>query len=391
MRPAAISDTKDMSLKRLALGLAMILALVGIMNLAVAIALPHPLISLGDNKSAPEGPGARGMALASDSKMAIMPYNFEYVAGSELSSEGGKGKVYELKLEGSPEAVLQRAAKALGLQGEVRKSSYWSAENPSYFIGSEDGSSPSLSIWWNGTGNWYFSNYAAQVELPCLRTEKAEDGSEYCAEYPEQKPTPELLPSRAEVLKEAQRIFGATGLKFTADDIAIYRDQWSASATASQKIAGQDTAITWSIGYDSKGNLAWASGHSVTAVERGEYQTVSAKSAVTRISDWRWFGAPANNAYPIAEPSDKVATLDMPAVLPGETETIVVTITGSSNHLLQIWDKSGGSWLVPGYGLTGSNGSVTFVVSLIEGVIELPEPIAIEPGVPQPAVDQMTK
>jgi hypothetical protein len=391
MRPVAISDTKDMSLKRLALGIAAILALVGAMNLAVAIALPHPLISLGDNKSAPAGPGARGMALASDSKMAIMPYNFEYVAGSELGAEGGKGKVYELKLEGSPEAVLQRAAKAFGLQGEVRKSSYWSAENPSYFIGSEDGSSPSLSIWWNGTGNWYFSNYAAQVELPCLRTEKAEDGSEYCAEYPEQKPTPELLPSRAEVLKEAQRIFGATGLKFTADDIAIYRDQWSASATASQKIAGQDTAITWSIGYDSKGNLAWASGHSVTAVERGEYQTVSAKSAVTRLSDWRWFGAPANNAYPIAEPSDKVATLDMPAVLPGETETIVVTITGSSNHLLQIWDKSGGSWLVPGYGLTGSNGSVNFVVSLIEGVIELPEPIAIEPGVPQPAVDQMTK
>jgi hypothetical protein len=34
---------------------------------------------------------------------------------------------------------------------------------------------------------------------------------------------------------------------------------------------------------------------------------------------------------------------------------------------------------------------VNFVVSLIEGVIELPEPIAIEPGVPQPAVDQMTK
>jgi len=391
MLPVAISDTKDMSLKRLALGIAAILALVGVMNLAVAIALPHPLISLGDNKSAPAGPGARGMALASDSKMAIMPYNFEYVAGSELSAEGGKGKVYELKLEGSPEAVLQRAAKAFGLQGEVRKSSYWSAENPSYFIGSEDGSSPSLSIWWNGTGNWYFSNYAAQVELPCLRTDKAEDGSEYCAEYPEQKPTPELLPSRAEVLKEAQRIFGATGLKVSPDDIAVYRDQWSASATASQKIAGQDTAITWSIGYDSKGNLAWASGNSVTAVERGEYQTVSAKSAVTRLADWRWFGAPANNAYPMTEPTNKMGTLDLPTNSSGEIETVVVTITGSSNHLLQIWDKSGGSWLVPGYGLTGSNGSLNFVVSLIEGVIELPEPIAIEPGMPEPSVDQMTK
>lgn len=391
MRPAVISDTKDMSLKRLALGISAILVLVGVMNLAVAIALPHPLISLGDNKSAPEGPGARGMALASDSKMAIMPYNFEYVAGSELSSEGGRGKVYQLKLEGSPESVLQRAAKAFGLQGEVRKSSYWSAENPSYLIGSEDGSSPSLSMWWNGTGNWYYSNYSAQPELPCLRTEKAEDGSEYCAEYPEQKPTPELLPSRAEVLNEAQRIFGATGLKVSPDDIAVYRDQWSASATASQKIAGQDTAITWSIGYDSKGNLAWASGNSVTAVERGEFQTVSAKSAVARLADWRWFGAPANNAYPVTEPTNKMGTLDLPTNSSGEIETVVVTITDSKKHLLQIWDKSGGSWLVPGYGLTGSNGSVNFVVSLVEGVIELPEPIAIEPGIPEPAVDQMTK
>ena len=86
-----------------------------------------------------------------------------------------------------------------------------------------------------------------------------------------------------------------------------------------------------------------------------------------------------------------MGTLDLPTNSSGEIETVVVTITDSKKHLLQIWDKSGGSWLVPGYGLTGSNGSVNFVVSLVEGVIELPEPIAIEPGIPEPAVNQMTK
>jgi hypothetical protein len=380
-----------MSLKRLALGIALALALVGALNLAAVIALPHPLISLGDNKSAPTEPGARGVALASDSKMATMPYNFEYVAAPDLSDEGGKGKVYELKLEGSPDAVLQRAAKAFGLQGEVRKSSYWSAENPSYFIGSEDSSSPSVSIWWNGTGSWSFSNYAPMPEQPCFRTEKADDGSEYCAEFPELKPTPDLVPSRAVVLAEAQRVFAATGLKVSAEEIAVYRDEWSASASASLQVAGQDTAITWSIGYDSKGHLAWASGNAVKAFERGEFKTISAKNSVKRLSDWRWFGTPANNAYPIIEPSNKMETLDLPAVSPGEIETVVITISGSKNHLLQIWDKSGASWLVPGYGLTGSNGSANFVVSLIEGIIELPEPVAIEPGMPEPAVDQLTK
>ena len=387
----AISDTKDMSLKRLALGIALALTLVGSLNLAGSLFSPSPLISLAGQNQTNEGQPARGMASTSDAKMAMLPYNFEYVAGAELSDETGNGIVYELKLEGSPEAVVQRAAKAFGLRGEVQKSSYWSAENPSYFIGSEDGSSPSVSIWWNGTGSWYYSNYEPMPEQPCLRTEKAEDSSEYCAEYPEQKPTPELIPSRAKVLAEAQRIFSATGLKVAAEDITVYRDEWSASALAIQKVAGKDTAITWSIGYDSKGNLSWASGNSVIAVERGEFKTISAKSAVKRLSDWRWFGSPANNAYPASESSNKMGTLDMPAVSPAEPEIVVVAINSSAKHLLQIWDKSGGSWLVPGYGLTGSNGSTNFVVSLIEGVIELPEPIAMEPGIQEPAVDPMTK
>lgn len=387
----AISDTKDMSLKRLALGIALALTLVGSLNLVGSLFAPSPLISLAGQGQAAEGQPARGMAASSDSKMAMMPFNFEFLAGADLSDESGKGKVYELRLDGSPESVVQRAAKAFGLKGEVRKSSYWSAENPSYFVGSEDGSSPSVSIWWNGTGSWYYSNYAPMPEQPCLRSEKAEDGSEYCAEYPEQKPTPELIPSRARVLAEAQRIFSATGLKATADEITVYRDEWSASATAIQQVAGQDTAITWSIGYDSKGNLSWASGNSVIAVERGEFKTISAKSALKRLSDWRWFGSPANNAYPVSESSNKMGTLDMPTVSPAEPETVVVTINGSTKHLLQIWDKSGGAWLVPGYGLTGSNGSINFVVSLVEGVIELPEAIGMEPGIQEPAVDPMTK
>lgn len=379
-----------MSLKRLALGIAIVLAMVGSLTLIAGLLAPRPLIALGSQTQSKESLAARGFTTSSDSKMAMMPYIFEYVAGPELSDVGGQGKVYELKLEGSPEQVLQRAGKAFGLTGEVKKSAYWSAENPSYFIGSEDGTSPSVSIWWNGTGSWFYSDNPPMSEQPCLRTDKAEDGSEYCAEYPVLLPTPELIPS-SEVLAEAQRIFAATGLKISADEIAVYRDEWSASASASQKVAGQETAITWSMGYDSKGNLSWASGNSVTAVERGEFQTISAKNAVARLSDWRWYGSPPNSAYPPMDATNRSSTLDLPAVSPGEIETVVITINGSTSNLLQIWDKSGASWLVPGYGLKGSNGSMNFAVSLVEGVIELPEPVAIEPGMPEPLVDPMTK
>ncbi|MEN9956863.1 MAG: hypothetical protein RIR46_471, partial [Actinomycetota bacterium] len=143
-----------MSLKRLALGIAIVLAMVGSLTLVAGLLSPRPLIALGSQIQSKESLSARGFTTASDSKMAMMPYIFEYVAGPELSDEGGKGKVYEMKLQGSPEEVLQRAGKAFGLTGEVKKSAYWSAENPSYFIGSEDGTSPSVSIWWNGTGSW---------------------------------------------------------------------------------------------------------------------------------------------------------------------------------------------------------------------------------------------
>jgi hypothetical protein len=44
-----------------------------------------------------------------------------------------------------------------------------------------------------------------------------------------------------------------------------------------------------------------------------------------------------------------------------------------------IYDKSGGAWLVPGYILKNDQGWFDAVIALVEGVIELPEPYAVEP------------
>ena len=87
----AISDTKDMSLKRLALGIALALTLVGSLNLVGSLFAPSPLISLAGQNQTNEGQPARGMASTSDAKMAMLPYNFEYVAGAELSDEAVSG------------------------------------------------------------------------------------------------------------------------------------------------------------------------------------------------------------------------------------------------------------------------------------------------------------
>ena len=56
--------------------------------------------------------------------------------------------------------------------------------------------------------------------------------------------------------------------------------------------------------------------------------------------------------------------------------------------LLLLWDAEGNAWLVPGYAMQQPEGWWNAVVSLVEGVIALPEPIdpgMIEPGIIEPA------
>lgn len=384
MRRGVLGDTEPMFTKRLAQGALPLLAISVALLISASVLPRSPLISLSSNQA-----GNASMLDAAEGKLAgdkmmINPVIYTYVAGSSLSDEAGQGHVYQLLLDGRPESVLARAAAALGVSGEVQRSSQWSPDSPSYFIGTEDGTASSVNIWWGGTGNWYFNSFVASSAPACKTTQMAEDGSEFCAEYIEQKPTPELLPSEGQIIRDALRIFNATGLSVSKQDISVFKDEWSAGASASLKVAGQDTAITWNIGYDSNGRLSWAAGHSVRVVDRGTFGTVSAKATVQRLQDWRWYGNPAQSEYPVYSATNRdFATPAQPDQQPTE---VTVIIDSAKPLLLQVWDKNFGSWLVPGFALSGNEGSVNFVVSLIEGVIELPEPVEVQPMI-EPMID----
>lgn len=385
MHRGVLGDTESMSIKRFATG-ALALISVGALLLGAAAALPRtPLLSISGNQSDPQISFSNGGVVASNDKMMASPINYSYVASAGLNGSAGEGKVYQLLLDGTPESTLQRAAQALGVTGSVQRSSQWNPESPSYFIGSEDGSNESLNIWWGGTGSWYYNSFVQGEGPACKLFQNADDGSVFCAEYSEQKPTPELLPSNTQVIRDALRIFNNTGLEASKEDIQIYRDEWSVNATASLRVAGQETALTWNLGYDFKGRLSWASGHAVRVVDRGTYSTISAKAAVKRLSDWRWYGSPAQGEYPVYSATARDNRIDQePTQQPSE---VTVTISSAKPLLLQVWDKNFGSWLVPGYGLTGDDASVNFVVALIEGVIELPEPALVEPLI-EPMIDE---
>jgi hypothetical protein len=162
--------------------------------------------------------------------------------------------------------------------------------------------------------------------------------------------------------------------------------------------------------------LASASGHSISVINRGEFDTVSPVAAVDRLAEGRWWGSPGPAYYnydqivgialdsPVArddgsvtpeeelgeEPDGEPVPLpepelplepDVPAEpeVPEEPEVVQLTVVSSEATLLLVWDAQGGAWLVPGYVMRYSDDQWGWVsvISLIEGVIQIPEPIPV--------------
>ncbi len=361
-----------------------------------------PLISLSETAASAQVGSGNQM---SDSKMMMPnPFTYVYVAGDSLSEDGGSGDVFELQLTGDPKLILQNVAGALGVEGAIVEPEYSTAEYPAYVIGSIDGTGPSATINWSGTGGWWFSNPSAYPTAACAKMESAEDGTQYCGAYEEQKPTPELLPSKAEMISQAVKLFSATGLKVSPTDIETSLSEWGASAYASLKIGGQDSPIEWTISWGSNGKIGTVSGQSVKAVNRGSYETISDKAAVARMSDWRYSGQLPQSAWakyqtppsaemiaydgavkaepPVVQPTDGVSPEPIPETGPEPTpSTVTVSVNKAIKSQLMIWDKAGKPWIVPGVMLFSKEGWITPVFTLKDGIVELPDPVEISPMV----------
>lgn len=376
------------------------LALVVLPLAAFSLTPKVPLIELNASGSQQSGRGSSLAAEgASDKMMMPNPFSYTYVAGEKLSNQGGSGKVYKLTLEGDPKEVLTNIAKVLGVNGSIYESEYSTAEYPTFQIGSKDGTGPSAVINWSGTGNWWFNDPSAYPSAKCIGFQTAEDGTEYCANYEEQKATPGMIPSKNEILGAAVKMFNATGLKATASDIRIEISEWGASASASLKVEGNETPIEWYMNWGSNGKLGSVSGNSVRFVEQGTLSTISERAAVSRMSDWRYSGQISSaiwNKYapPVRTGEPGMIAYDSP-VENGETpgpvsspKPILVTVNEAHAVSVLIWDKSGKAWLVPGYVLIGDQGWLTPVFALEDGVVALPDPVAIEPGLSEPGLSE---
>lgn len=389
---------------------------------------------------------------------------YEYVAGPGLSTDGGSGAVYQLRLAGSPESVLELVADEFGLDGSAEQTSYFDPDYPSYVVGPEDGTGPSAMVSWVGSGNWWYNDPGAYPPLECEPVTQVDPVAPESSDAPVAPDSPDapvddtacvpvepaledsLAPGEAEARDLALELFERTGLDVSADDIRVTVDPMQTTATAGLVVDGVRTALEWSVAWSSTGDIAWASGHSIEVVDRGDFGTVSPADAVARLADWRWFGAAGPDyqggvvAYaadlarsgaadvpaeqpaeedgggssggavapttepgstepaptepePVPtdvapgepapgatiEPAPDATILPEPLPEPTEPEVVEVTVEEAEETLLLVWDADGNAWLVPGFAMPHPDGWWNTVISLVEGVIQLPEPIEVEP------------
>lgn len=419
------------------------LATVAALALVTTTALqpPGPLFTLA------QGASPSTMSAESADTRIAMWVEYVYTVSEELSREPGRGEVFQLELDGTPQSVLSNLGQILEVPGDPHETEYFDPNYPTYVVGSEDWTAPSVMISWSGTGSWWYSNPQAYPEPVCTEVTENDQTFTTCDQPPPSGP----LPTNEEAQALAADIFSQTGLDVTASDVKIqWSDEWGIYLSASLVVDGTPTALEWAMSITPGPQISSVSGHSVKVTNRGTFDTISAYDAVDRLDEGIWWGSPGPeffSATPMAaetrsatepldtpltddtstqdpgsgtsndegterpaedspsepaeptdpaEPGDGIEVLPAPdeeMPWPTEPEVVEVTVLDATSTLLLVYDQAGGAWLVPGFVMNHDGGWWVSVISLIEGVIELPDPSEygimplieprIEPGIEQ--------
>ena len=389
--------------------LTMAAASLSIVGLAVtSLSLPQtsqePLFVLAQG-GAQNASAMSSEATSADGKMMadsmIMPwFRYNYIAG-DLSTQAGRGKVYQAELVGDPIEILNRLGAYFGVEGEPTLDEWATPEYPSYSMMSDN---KSLGIFFAGTGGWYYSSWRDYDYSCSTDSSDSGEGSQARGEqYCDPKPTPELIPLEAELILQAEALLSDLGINVDSSAAKVWRDDWGASVNFPNIQSGINTGMDFYVGWDMAGEISYASGYSFRLVERGEFDTISALDAVPRIADGRWYGGAASHYYEniavtsdaaISSPMARSATeeevsIDVgtetdgekieilepePGFVYEEPEILDLLVVRSEVATLSVFDAAGNFWFVPGYLLYNEQGWFDSIISLEEGIIQLPEP-----------------
>jgi hypothetical protein len=211
-------------------GLAIAAITVGALVVVPTLSPRAPLFTAASGASPAAALGTQE-GISSDAKIGWW-VQYNYTADPSLSTDGGRGQVYRLVLDGGdPAERTASLATALGVTGTPGAADYSDPTYPVWVVGPQDGTAPSLTYSAYGTGDWWYNNPAATPVYVCDPSVTPEQATEYACTLPADAPE-NLAPTGDDAQAQAQAIFASTGYTVDASAIELYSDDWSTNATA---------------------------------------------------------------------------------------------------------------------------------------------------------------
>lgn len=340
------------------------LAAAGALAITIPLTLapgePQYLLSIGDSPSNAlmGAKGAPGTEADQGVRDMMMWTQYNYLAGESLGSEDGQGVAYRAKLKGSPTDYLLMLGRVFSIDGTPKESQYSSAEWPTWVLGPEDGSGPNIYLNWTGNGSWWFTDPGAWPN-------------------PDSAVKSGTIPTESELEAQANQIFAKASVDFPRNQLRVSRDTWGASVEATLFLDGSPTAEMWWMNWSDSGALANVSGFAAKFEEAGTFETVSERSAASRLNDYRYSGGVAYEFYNsgMALPmADGLATRDLGSESTPTPAIVDLTLDSAKPANVTIWASDNSVWILPGYVFYANDAYAGAVFALDEGLVKLPTP-----------------
>ncbi|TFV94063.1 hypothetical protein [Orlajensenia leifsoniae] len=320
--------------------------------------------------SAGAGADSRKMAAGSAADM-MYPSGFgrNDFTSSGLSTSGGSapGYTFDARAASNVETVSALAA-AFGLEGVPElKDGIW-------FVGSQDGTAPQLTVSLDGTLSFSYSN-------PVINPWNCKDTDETGACVPSGDGT---VPGEEAAIESMRSVIAATGRDPEAYQYSS--ETWEGALTRTAQawpvIDGQRVDQPWTLELATEG-IVNSYGGLAPIVPLGDYEVVSEQEAFERLSDPR-FGAQMTNLPIALRTTADAAAGDAPAewvppTEPPATPTAGAALSWPVNQvdivsarlgLASQWQPDGSVVVVPAYELTDAEGGTWSVIAVADSMLD---------------------
>lgn len=263
---------------------------------------------------------------------SFMPWfgGFEFVADPGLPALPTNSTGFQFTTGGTVDvADVARLAEALSVPGDPVRGGGEGVDGKLWQVGPDDGTAPSLTIIADAQLGWYYSSaWSDAVDSESCRAVFDDEGDVVGDDCPEPVP-PAGVPTAADAEADARSRLATMGFEPAEFEFESYADEWYASVTAWQVLAGVRSPVSWSFGYAGEGVLQWAGGYLAEPAAAGPYPLIGLDEALERLADQGsvWAGVVAETLVDDlargAAPADAgvgAAPQTADETVPGETE-----------------------------------------------------------------------